>query len=245
MIEIANLSKIYNGTVKAVDDLTFSVKDGEIVGFIGPNGAGKTTTIKMVTGIMRPDTGKVQINGYDITKQPVEAKRIIGYISDNPDIFLKLTGLEYINFVADVYRINKKDRVERISYYTEQFGMKQVLGERMSGYSHGMRQKIMIVAALVHNPEVWILDEPMVGLDPQAAYNLKQMMRKHADMGNSVLFSTHVLEVAEKLCDKVIVISQGRMQYSGTLDALKQQYNDKDLEQIILEMTGEKKNAEL
>lgn len=245
MIEIENLSKIYNGTVKAVDALTFSANDGEIVGFIGPNGAGKTTTIKMITGIMSPDTGNIQINGYDITKQPVEAKRIIGYISDNPDIFLKLTGLEYINFVADIYRINKKDRVERITYYTEQFGMKPVLGERMSGYSHGMRQKIMIIAALVHNPEVWILDEPMVGLDPQAAYNLKQMMRKHADMGNSVLFSTHVLEVAEKLCDKVIVISQGRMQYSGTLDTLKQQYNNKDLEQIILEMTREKKNAEL
>lgn len=245
MIEIANLSKVYNGTVKAVDDLTFSVNDGEIVGFIGPNGAGKTTTIKMITGIMRPNTGKVQINGYDITEQPIEAKRIIGYISDNPDIFLKLTGLEYINFVADIYKINKRDRVERISYYTEQFGMKQVLGERMSSYSHGMRQKIMISAALVHNPEVWILDEPMVGLDPQAAYNLKQMMRKHADMGNSVLFSTHVLEVAEKLCDKVIVILQGKMQYLGTLNALKQQYNDKDLEQIILEMTGEKTNAEL
>lgn len=242
MIEVNNLCKTYNGTLKAVDDLSFSVNDGEIVGFIGPNGAGKTTTIKMITGIMRPDAGSVRINDFNIVERPVQAKEIMGYISDNPDIFLKLTGLEYINLVADIYKIDKKERVKRIHYYTEQFGLTSVLGERMSGYSHGMRQKIMIVSALVHNPEVWILDEPMVGLDPQAAYNLKQMMRKHADMGNSVLFSTHILEVAEKLCDRIVVISHGRMQYVGTLDVLKQQYDDMDLEQIILKMMGEHEN---
>lgn len=245
MIEINNLCKIYNGTLKAVDDLSFTVNDGEIVGFIGPNGAGKTTTIKMITGILRPDSGSVQVNGYDITKQPLETKSIIGYISDNPNLFLKLTGLEYINFVADMYKISQKDRVERISYYTEHFGMQDALGERMLDYSHGMRQKIMIIAALVHNPQVWILDEPMVGLDPQAAYNLKQMMREHADKGNSVLFSTHVLEVAEKVCDRIIVISHGKMQYSGTLAQLKEQYNDMDIEQIILEMTGDLKDGKL
>ncbi len=245
MIQIEELTKVYNGKVTAVDHISFSVNDGEIVGFIGPNGAGKTTTIKMLTGIMRADRGTIQINGIDIAKKPLEAKQIIGYISDNPDIFLKLTGLEYINLVADIYKIEQKERLERISYYAKQFGMEQSLGERMSSYSHGMRQKIMIVAALVHNPKVWILDEPMVGLDPQAAYNLKQMMRKHADKGNSVLFSTHVLEVAEKLCDKVIVISHGKIQYSGTLESLKQQYDDEDLEQIILEITGERADEEL
>lgn len=245
MIQIEELTKIYNGKVTAVDNISFSVNDGEIVGFIGPNGAGKTTTIKMLTGIMRADSGMILINGIDIAKNPLEAKQIIGYISDNPDIFLKLTGLEYIHFVADIYKVGNEERTERIAYYAKQFGMEQSLGERMSSYSHGMRQKIMIIAALVHNPKVWILDEPMVGLDPQAAYNLKQMMRKHADEGNSVLFSTHVLEVAEKLCDKVIVISHGKIKYAGTLEMLKQQHEDNDLEQIILEITGEREDESL
>lgn len=239
MIEISNLCKSYsNKSVKAVDDLSFKVGDGEIVGFIGPNGAGKTTTIKMMTGILRPDSGQVLINGKDMVKEPLEAKHIIGYIQDSPDMFLKLTGLEFINFMADIYDVSEVDRKERIEYYSEKFGVKDVLGERMTGYSHGMRQKMMVVAALVHDPDVWILDEPMVGLDPEAAYNLKQMMREHADKKNSVLFSTHVLEVAEKLCDKVILINHGRMRFYGTMEQLREGHDGKDLEQIFMDITG-------
>ncbi len=239
MIEIKNLCKTYNNKVKAVDDLSFTVGDGEIVGFIGPNGAGKTTTIKMLTGILRPDSGSIRINQYDMAENALAAKEIIGYISDNPDMFLKMTGLEFVNFMADIYKVSEAERKERIEYFSDVFGMKDSLGEKMSGYSHGMRQKMMVIAALVHSPEVWILDEPMVGLDPQAAFNLKKMMREHADKKNSVLFSTHVLEVAEKLCDKVIIISHGKRAFYGTLDELKAAHDGKDLETIFLEITGE------
>ena len=172
MIKVKNLGKTYNGKVKAVSDISFDVNDGEIVGFIGPNGAGKTTTIKMLTGILKPDDGEIQINEFDMKKDPIKAKQIIGYISDNPDTFLKLTGLEYINFLADIYKVTEEERKERIPYFAKQFGMEKDLGERMTSYSHGMRQKLMVIAALVHNPAVWILDEPMVGLDPQAAVHL-------------------------------------------------------------------------
>ena len=244
MIKVKNLGKTYNGKVKAVSDISFDVNDGEIVGFIGPNGAGKTTTIKMLTGILKPDDGEIQINEFDMKKDPIKAKQIIGYISDNPDTFLKLTGLEYINFLADIYKVTEEERKERIPYFAKQFGMEKDLGERMTSYSHGMRQKLMVIAALVHNPAVWILDEPMVGLDPQAAFHLKQMMREHADKGNSVLFSTHVLEVAEKLCDRIIIVAKGTLQYEGTLDALKKEDGDKDLEKIFLEITGEEMNAD-
>lgn len=244
MIKVKNLGKTYNGKVKAVSDISFDVNDGEIVGFIGPNGAGKTTTIKMLTGILKPDDGEIQINEFDMKKDPIKAKQIIGYISDNPDTFLKLTGLEYINFLADIYKVTEEERKERIPYFAKQFGMEKDLGERMTSYSHGMRQKLMVIAALVHNPAVWILDEPMVGLDPQAAFHLKQMMREHVDKGNSVLFSTHVLEVAEKLCDRIIIVAKGTLQYEGTLDALKKEYGDKDLEKIFLEITGEEMNAD-
>ncbi len=240
MIKVENLCKTYNGNFKAVDDLSFTVNDGEIVGFIGPNGAGKTTTIKMLTGILRPNSGSIHINEFDMKSQPIEAKEIIGYISDNPDMFLKLSGIEFINFMADIYKVPVDVRPERIEYFSNQFGIKDVLGDTLASFSHGMRQKLMVVAALVHNPAVWILDEPMVGLDPQAAFNLKRMMREHADKKNSVLFSTHVLEVAEKLCDKVIIIAKGRMQFFGTLEELKDKYDGKDLEQIFLEITGEK-----
>ena len=219
-----------------MDDLSIRVEDGEIVGFIGPNGAGKTTTIRMLTGILRPDQGEILINGLPMSPSALEAKRIIGYISDNPDMFIKLTGYEFIGFMADIYGVSEEDRKKRTEYYAEQFGMTEVLGDRMQSYSHGMRQKAMIVAALVHDPQVWILDEPMIGLDPQSAYNLKRMMREHADKGNSVLFSTHVLEVAEKLCDKVIIISHGRQRFYGTLEELKEGHKEDDLEQVFLEL---------
>lgn len=238
MIKVENLSKTYKSKdIKAVDDISFTVNDGEIVGFIGKNGAGKTTTIKMLTGILKPDSGKVLINDIDMEKESLKAKEIIGYISDNPDMYLKLTGLEFINFMADIYNVDEEKRAERTRFFAREFGIEDVLNEKMSGYSHGMRQKTMVVAALVHDPYVWILDEPMVGLDPEAAFKLKTMMRAHADKGNSVLFSTHVLEVAEKLCDKVIIINKGKMLYYGTLDELKDKYKGETLEEIFMELT--------
>lgn len=241
MIKIENLCKTYpGGNVKAVDSLSFEVGDGEIVGFIGKNGAGKTTTIKMLTGIIRPDSGNVTISNMDVVKDSMKIKKITGYISDNPDMYLKLTGLEFIHFIADIYEVPEADRKERIEKFAKEFDIEGSLGMRMSEYSHGMRQKTMVVAALVHDPEVWILDEPMVGLDPEAAYKLKGMMRDHAKKGNSVLFSTHVLEVAEKLCDKVVIIDHGKKVFFGTLDELKEKYTDRTLEEIFMQIVGER-----
>lgn len=239
MIEIKNLTKTYLGTVKAVDDLTLTVSDGEIVGFIGPNGAGKTTTIKMITGILKPDQGSVQINEFDMGSQPLKAKQLIGYIADSPDMFLRLKGIEFLNLIADLYNVPTKDRRERILYFAGRFEMLDVLDKPMQSYSHGMRQKIMVVSALIHSPKVWILDEPLTGLDPKSAHILKEMMKEHANAGNSVLFSTHVLEVAEKLCDRIIMINHGKAIYYGTLEELTAQHPGKDLEQIFLEMTAD------
>ncbi len=237
MIKLENITKTYNNQVKAVSDLSLTVNDGEIVGFIGPNGAGKTTTIKMMTGILKPDCGTVLINDIDMTKNPLEAKKVIGYIADSPDMFLRLTGLEFINFMADIYQVPAEGRKEKIETLIKRFDLEHALDKQMQSYSHGMRQKMMVTAALVHNPEVWILDEPLTGLDPKSAFELKKMMREHADAGNSVLFSTHVLEVAEKLCDKVIIIRHGEALFYGTLDELTANYPDMDLEKIFLEMT--------
>lgn len=236
MIEIKNVSKTYNGNIKAIDNLSLKINNGEIVGFIGLNGAGKTTAIKMMTGILKPDSGTIKINGYDIVKDSLKAKQIIGYIADSPDMFLKLTGIEFINFIADIYKVSSKDREERIKLFGERFGLSEVLDKPMQGYSHGTRQKMMVVAALVHDPDVWILDEPLIGLDPTSAFELKKMMREHADKGNSVFFSTHVLEVAEKLCDRIAIIDKGRVVFIGTLKELKDKYNKKDLEKLFMEV---------
>ena len=236
MIEIKNVSKTYNGNIKAIDNLSLKINEGEIVGFIGLNGAGKTTAIKMMTGILIPDSGSIKINGYDIVKDSLKAKQIIGYIADNPDMFLKLTGIEFINFIADIYRVPKDERVKRIKLFSERFGLSDVLDKPMQGYSHGTRQKMMVVAALVHDPEVWILDEPLIGLDPTSAYELKKMMREHADKGNAVFFSTHVLEVAEKLCDRIAIIDKGKIVFVGTLKELKDKYDKKDLEKLFMEV---------
>ena len=238
MLEIKNVTKTFN-TLKAVDDLSFRVEDGEIVGFVGPNGAGKTTTMKILTGILKPDSGEVNINGFDMQKTPIEAKEIIGYIADSPDMFLRLKGIEFLNIIADIYKVPTDIRRERIETFATRFGLIDALDLPMQNYSHGMRQKMMVTAALIHNPPVWILDEPLIGLDPKSAYNLKGMMREHADAGNCVLFSTHVLEVAEKLCDKIIIINRGKDIFYGTMDELTSMYPDKDFEQIFLEMTGE------
>lgn len=236
MIIADNLTMVYGKNFKAVDNLSFHVKKGEIVGFVGPNGAGKTSVIKMLTGILRPTCGSATINGYDMQKEPLKAKQSIAYVADNPDVLLQLKGIEYINFIADIYNVSTKERNDRISLLAERFGITDSLGKAMKEYSHGMRQKLMIIAALIHNPPAWILDEPMTGLDPEAAYELKNMMREHAAKGNSVLFSTHVLEVAEKLCDRILIINHGQELYQGTLDGLKDQYPDDDLEQIFLSM---------
>lgn len=239
MIIAENLKKVYGGDIVSVDDLSFHIHKGEIVGFVGQNGAGKTTTIKMLTGILMPTEGRVKINGFDMREKPMEAKQSMGYIADNPDIFLRLAGLEYVNFIADIYGVSTTERKQRIEQMAERFGMEDSLNRQMVSYSHGMRQKMMVIAALVHNPPVWILDEPMTGLDPNAAYELKKKMREHADAGNCVFFSTHVLEVAEKLCDKIIMIRKGKDIYQGTLDELETQHRNKSLEEIFVEMTHE------
>lgn len=236
MIRIKNVTKIYNNNVKAIDNLNLTVNDGEIVGFIGPNGAGKTTALKMLTGILKPTTGEIYINKYNIEEEPLTAKQEIGYISDNPDMFLRLKGIEFLNLIADIYKVDTKTRQKRIKDLAKTFELEDALNDQMQNYSHGMRQKMMVMAALIHNPSVWILDEPLIGLDPKSAFALKKMMRQHADAKNSVLFSTHVLEVAEKLCDKIIVINHGKTIFFGTLDELKEKYNKKDLEKIFLEM---------
>lgn len=238
MIKINNVSKEYEkGGVKAVDSLTWEVEDGKITGFIGPNGAGKSTTLKMITGVIFPTQGSITINGIDISAQPIEAKRQFAFVSDTPDNFLKLKGIEYLNFVADIYGVSSHDRKERITTLAERFEMTNALNKTIADLSHGMRQKIMLMGALIHMPPVWILDEPLVGLDPNSAHILKEMMKEHAAKGNTVLFSTHVLEVAEKLCDKIAIINKGKLVYSGTLEHLKEKYSGEDsLENIFLEV---------
>lgn len=237
MIKFKNVTKVYSRTIKAVNNVSFEVRGGEIVGFTGPNGSGKTTTIKMLTGILPPDKGEIKINGFDIKKNMIQAKSSIGYIADSPDMFLRLKGIEFLNFIADVYKVSNDDRKKRVNELAERFELTDALSSPMMSYSHGMRQKLMVIAALVHNPPVWILDEPMTGLDPKSSYELKEMMREHAKKGNAVFFSTHVLEVAEKLCDKVIIIKKGNLLYDGTLENLESQHLNQTLENIFLEMT--------
>lgn len=237
MIKFSNVSKTYNGTVKAVDNVSFTVGKGELVGFIGPNGSGKTTTIKLLSGVLTPDSGTIAINGFDIKKEPLKAKASIGYIPDSPDVFLRLKGIEFLNFIGDVYKVPVDDRKKTVVELAERFELTKALNSQILSYSHGMRQKLMVIAALLHKPDVWILDEPMTGLDPKSSFELKNMMKEHTKSGKSVFFSTHVLEVAEKLCDKVIIIKKGHKLYDGTLTDLEKKNNDKNLEDIFLELT--------
>ena len=238
MIEARSLTMIYGNGHQATDEVSFTVKAGEIVGFAGPNGAGKTTVIKMLTGILKPTSGTAVINGFDINKDPINAKKSFAYIADNPDILIQLSGLEYLNFIADMYEIPEDIRKEKIGTLSERFGMKDVLTTQMREYSHGMRQKLMVISALIHNPPAWILDEPMIGLDPTAAFELKQMMREHANAGNAVLFSTHVLEVAEQLCDRILIINKGKIITEGTLEFLRLNNPGMTLEEIFVKLTG-------
>lgn len=239
MIELMNVTKSYNGKVKAVDNLELIVRGGEIFGFLGPNGAGKTTTIKMITGIAKPDKGRIAINGQDISQSPIEAKKQFGYVPDSPDLFLRLKGLEYLNFMADMYDVPKEARKERIDTLARRFDMSQAISDPIQSYSHGMRQKIVIMGVLIHDPAVWILDEPLTGLDPKSSYTLKEMMREHADAGKTVFFSTHVLEVAEKLCDRVAIINKGEVLFCGTFKDMQERFqSDLSLERLFLELTG-------
>ena len=239
MIEFKDVSKSYIKDKKSVDSLNFSVQDGEIFGFLGPNGAGNTTTIKMLTGILDIDVGgDILIDGKSIKSNPLEAKKQFGYIPDSPDMFLKLKGIEYLNFIADVYEISKEDRKERIENLAKKFKIYDGLDSRMESYSHGMRQKLMIISVLLHNPKNWILDEPMTGLDPKSAFDLKEMMKVHAKNGNTVFFSTHVLEVAEKLCDRIGIINKGKLLFVGTFEEMKSKLKENaSLEELFLEIT--------
>lgn len=237
MIELKNISKKY-GDFNAVKNIDLKINKGEVFGFLGPNGAGKTTTLKMITGILKSTSGDILINGFDTTKNSIEAKNQFGFVPDSPDIFLKLTGIEYLNFIADIYNVNKEDREKIIEELTEQFEMKSALNDKIQSYSHGMRQKIVITGVLLHKPPLWILDEPMTELDPKSAHILKIMMREHVDEGNTVLFSTHVLEVAEKICDRVAIINKGEILFCGNLNEMKMQFQeDSSLEKMFLEIT--------
>ncbi len=238
MIKIENVTKSYVKGKKSVDNLNLEIKDGEIFGFLGPNGAGKTTTIKMITGILNPDEGDILIDGKSIEKEPLEAKKRFGFVPDSPDMFLKLKGIEYLNFLAEIYEIPVELKKERIEKLTKKFEIYNNLNEQIESYSHGMRQKIVIFGALLSNPKNWILDEPMTGLDPKSSFDLKEMMREHSRNGNTVFFSTHVLEVAEKLCDRVGIINHGKLVFVGTLEEMKSKFNENtSLENLFLEIT--------
>lgn len=238
MIKITNVSKSYVKDKKSVDDLSLEIRDGEIFGFLGPNGAGKTTTIKMITGILNSDGGEITIDGKNIKTDAIEAKKQFGYVPDSPDMFLKLKGIDFLNFIADIYEVPEDKRKERIEYLAKEFEIYDNLQETMQSYSHGMRQKILVISVLLHNPKNWILDEPMTGLDPKSSFKLKELMRKHANEGNSVFFSTHILEVAEKICDRVGIINKGKLIFVGTMKDLKEKFaEDASLEKLFLEIT--------
>ncbi len=234
MLTINHLTKTY-GDKRAVDDLSLHIAPGEIYGFIGHNGAGKTTTIKACTGIMDFDQGEILVNGTSIKEDPIRCKEQMAYIPDNPDLYEFLSGEKYINFVADIYRVNLEERKERMNRFAEMFEILGDLPQPISTYSHGMKQKLALVAAFVHKPKLIIMDEPFVGLDPKASFLLKEEMRNHCRDGGAIFFSTHVLEVAEKLCDKVAIIKQGKLVTSGTMEEVK---GDTSLESVFLELEG-------
>ena len=237
MIEIKNVSKYYSKKAKVIENLNLTINDGEIFGFLGPNGAGKTTTINMITGILEITNGEILVDGKSIITNPIEAKKRIGFVSDDPNNFLKLKGIEYLTFIADIYEINTEERVKKIEEMSKRFEMYEYLYNRIESYSHGMRQKLMIIASLIHSPQNWILDEPMVGLDPRAAYELKKEMRKKANENKCVFFSTHVLDVAEKLCDRIGIINKGNLIFVGTYEDIKNKLKENgSLEELFMEI---------
>jgi ABC-2 type transport system ATP-binding protein len=235
MLEIKNLSKSYVIDKKAVNDVNISIEDGEIFAFIGHNGAGKTTVIKCICGILDFEEGEILINGKSIKKEPISCKKEIAYIPDNPDLYEALTGIQYLNFIGDIYLIEKEQRNKDIIYFSELFSIKNNLNDMISTYSHGMKQKLAIISAFIRHPKLMLLDEPFVGLDPKAAYLMKEEMKKLCENGTSIFFSTHVLEVAEKLCDHVAIIKDGEIIANGTMSDVK---GDKSLEAVFLELEG-------
>lgn len=239
MLKIEHLTKAY-GDKKAVDDLSLHIAPGEIYGFIGHNGAGKTTTLKSVAGILQFDSGEIKIGGISVRENPLECKKQLAYIPDNPDIYEYMTGIKYLNFISDIFGVSVKDRDERIHRYSDMFELTSDLAEPVAAYSHGMRQKLAIISAWIHNPKLIIMDEPFVGLDPKAAHLLKGMMREICDGGGAIFFSTHVLEVAEKLCDKVAIIKKGVLIRSGTMEEVR---GDDSLEDVFLELEGGEASA--
>ena len=235
MLHIEHLTKLY-GEKKAVDDLTLAIAPGEIYGFIGHNGAGKTTTLKSVAGILRFDGGEIVIDGHSVKEEPLLCKQRIAYIPDNPDLYDFMTGIQFLNFIADIFGIDTETREARIAEYSGAFELTEDLAQPVSAYSHGMKQKLAMIAAWIHAPKLILMDEPFVGLDPKASHLLKTMMRAHCDGGGAIFFSTHVLEVAEKLCDKVAIIKQGRLIKAGTMEEVK---GDDSLEEVFLELEAE------
>ena len=235
MLQIEHLTKAY-GDKKAVDDLSLHIRPGEIYGFIGHNGAGKTTTLKSAVGILRFDSGEIRINGRSIKDEPVACKRVLAYIPDNPDLYDFMTGIKYLNFVADIFGVPSEERRAKIDDYAARFELTDDLAQPIAAYSHGMKQKLAVIAAWLHSPKLIIMDEPFVGLDPKAAHLLKIMMRELCEEGGAIFFSTHVLEVAEKLCDKVAIIKGGRLIRSGTMEEVK---GDDSLEDVVLELEAE------
>ena len=233
MIEIKNVSKSYDGKVKALNDISFKIDNGEIFAFIGHNGAGKTTMIKSLVGILDFDSGDILINGKSIKKEPIECKREMAYVPDNPDLYENLTGLDFINFICDIYDVSLEERKVNIEKYSKMFEMDGKLGSDISSFSHGMKQKVALIAALSHNPDVLIMDEPFVGLDPKAVFDMKEVMHKMAKEGKTIFFSTHILDVAEKLCDRVAIIKKGEIVKIGKMKDIK---GDESLEQVFLEL---------
>lgn len=232
MLKIEHLTKKY-GEKKAVDDLSLQIQSGEIYGFIGHNGAGKTTTLKAVTGILNFDDGEIYIDGKSIKKEPVECKKRIAYIPDNPDLYNYMSGMEYLNFIADIFEVPQSERTEKINRFAADFEIADALSSSISSYSHGMKQKLAVISALIHSPKLVIMDEPFVGLDPIAAHKLKEYMREICNGGGAIFFSTHVLEVAEKLCDKIAIIKDGKLIKTGTVQQVK---GDASLESVFLEL---------
>ena len=241
MLTINNLNKSF-GSKKAVDNVTIHIAPGEVYGFIGHNGAGKTTTLKSVVGILQFDEGEILIDGMSIKDKPIECKKEIAYIPDNPDLYDFMTGIKYLNFIADVYGVSEKDRYERIHKYADMFELTSDLAQPIAAYSHGMKQKLAIISAWIHNPKLIIMDEPFVGLDPKAAHILKGMMGEMCDDGGAIFFSTHVLEVAEKLCDKIAIIKSGKIIKCGTMDEVK---GDDSLEEVFLELVDVDKEVKI
>ncbi len=235
MLKIEHLTKVY-GDKKAVDDLSLTIESGEIYGFIGHNGAGKTTTLKSVAGILKFDEGEIEIGGVSVKKNPLKCKESLAYIPDNPDLYEFMTGIQFLNFIADVFKVDSDARAERIRKYADLFDLTNDLAQPIATYSHGMKQKLAIISAWIHAPKLILMDEPFVGLDPKASHILKGMMRELCDQGGAIFFSTHVLEVAEKLCDKVAIIKGGRLIRSGTMEDVR---GDDSLEEVFLELEGE------